>query len=235
MKISHLDDMVSVHDDLGGLLIAADDKLSKIHRPTDASQHHWIHHLAEQREQREQRERCGVKSVKAQPFKRATLAQFAMQGIKAGTAEGETGACAARWERILPRCLRHSRPAADLGRTQVTIRSPFYREISMQVRPFKSAALMASIKAVSERSCPSGSASVTVATMESCRSGWMARIRTWAGHVQRRCHPNTKHSHLRSTITAFHRSLCRSSICSCPACETSSLRLDWNAPWLGMS
>ena len=101
--------MTSVHDDLGGLLIAADDKLS-VDRPTDASQH-WIHHLAEQRE------RCGVKSVKAQPFKRATLPQFAMQDIKAGTAEGEIGACAARWERILPRCLRHFGPVADLGRT----------------------------------------------------------------------------------------------------------------------
>lgn len=88
--------MTSVDDDLGGLLNAADDKLSKIDRPTDASQHHWIHHLAEQRE------RFGVKSVKAQPFKRATHPQFAMQGIKAGTAEGEIGACAARRERILP-------------------------------------------------------------------------------------------------------------------------------------
>ena len=32
--------MTGMHDDLGRLLIAADDKLSKIHRPTDASQHH---------------------------------------------------------------------------------------------------------------------------------------------------------------------------------------------------
>lgn len=111
--------MTSVHDDLGGLLIAADDKLSKVDRPTDASQHHWIHHLAEQRE------RCGVK---AQPFKRATLAQFAMQGIKAGTAEGGIGDCAARWEHILPRYLRHFRPVADLERTQVKIRSRFYWE-----------------------------------------------------------------------------------------------------------
>ena len=145
MKISHLDDMTSVHDDLGGLLNAADDKRSKVDRPIDASQHHWIHHLAEQRE------RFGVKSVKAQPFKRATLAQFAMQGIKAGTAEGETGACAARWEHILPRYLRHFRPVANLERTQVTIRSRFYREILMPVRPFKPAVLMAWIKAVPER------------------------------------------------------------------------------------
>jgi len=78
-----------VFDDLGRRLIAADDKPSKVDRPTDASQHHWTHHLAEQRE------RCGVKTVKAQLFKRATLPQFAMQGIKAGTAEGEIGACAA--------------------------------------------------------------------------------------------------------------------------------------------